>query len=80
MWIARSDSLVYKAGENILETSILSPDWAQFSGEIVRIPAREIVPRGFDDWLSHFPRDEEIELVTKSIASLKRNPRRIHVA
>jgi dihydroorotase-like cyclic amidohydrolase len=35
---------------------------------------------GFDAWLSQFPREEEIQLVAKTLLSLKQNPRRIHFA
>lgn len=79
MWIAKDNALVYEAWENILVSPLFSPEWTQFSGEIIRIPTREISYNGFDDWLSHFPREEEIKLVEKTILSISNSPRRVHI-
>ncbi len=80
MWSFLSDRLVYVDDSPVNHIPFLVPDYGSFSGEILRVPGYDSKYLGYDDWASHFSREEEINLVTRAIETVKNNPsKRIHI-
>lgn len=79
MHIYRSDRVVYSPDANNLVT-FLAPDFDHFSGSIVQGDVYSGRYLGYDDWVSHFARDDEQALVSESIQHVQTSPtKRIHI-
>ncbi len=57
-------SLRYRPGESVIEYRFLLPDWENFPGNILScFDENSFVSTWFDDWATHFPREQEWNFV-----------------
>lgn len=80
MWHATRNAIKHEDWDNALSFPILAPDWSKFPGECLSLERDYHDFRGYDDWVQSYPRAEEIDLITDTIASLRIHPRRVHIA
>lgn len=77
MWHATWDGIRYRPWSDVFSLPLFSPDWKNFSWELVTVETASDDFWGYDAW--NHPRTDEITLVSRTIESLK-TPWRIHIA
>ena len=71
-----ADRIVWPATPRILP--VFTPDWSMFPWTCLALSVPEISYWGFDDWLGHFPRQAEIDLIAQAL-ELAHQGQRFHI-
>ena len=76
MWQFFNDRILFVPNDT-LEFEFLSLDLREyrFAGTLVQIPYPDGEYSGFDDWLNHFPREEELSLVQNTLRMAQEDPK-----